>query len=179
MFILHLLELKKIPSPHAEKYSTHQGPDSGNKVRQHYQKEEPLKEPASYNMVEMYYDRQPFVSNGHFTPNPANESLRNSGHYEKVIRTKQSKNDRSGVSNDPIQFSGKALPRTTHKLHTPSRNGTHSSVGAEKNTQYYLYRDSKVEKDDEKDIDKESFVSPADFRGQEFDVEAQPSQNKV
>ena len=175
IIIFHLLELKKIPSPHAEKYSTHQGSDSSNKGRQHYQREEPLKEHTSHNMVEMYYDRQPFVSNGYFTPNPTNESLRNSGHYEKVNRTQQSNNDRSSVSNDTMQLSGKALPRTAHKLHTPSRNGK-SSDGAERNPPYYRYRDSKVE-EDERNIEKESFVSPADFRGQEFDDEAQPSQN--
>ena len=171
-----MIELKRIPSPYAEKYSTHQDFDvaSSNKGKKYYEKEETTKDPPSYDRVELHYERQPFVSNGYFTPNPGNESLRHSGHYDKMARTQQSSNERSGISNDPVQFSGRTLSRAKD-LPTPARNGMYTTAEAEAKAPHYFHRNSKVEKDDERVLSKKSFVSPADFRGQELDGEVKSS----
>jgi len=169
-------ELNRIAPPHAEKYSTRQESEStpSNKSMQSYHREEPPEEASMQNRVEMYFNRQPFVSNGYFTPNPTSESLGSSGHYEKVLHRQQFKDERSGIAKETLPLSGKTVSRT-HELHTPSHNGRHASEGEEANAApYYRKKNSTVEEDDGIVMGQRSFVSPADFKTRVFNDDAKP-----
>ena len=169
---MHFAELRRIPSPHAEKYSTYQklGSPSSKKGKQDYRKEEPQNEPHSYNRVELYYDRQPFVSNGYFTPNPTNDSVQNSDHQGKTARPQHKSGERAGFSHDSLPSSAKTH---SHELHTPSRNRSQLSVEAEKSVPYSRYRDLNKVKNNEASEIRKSFVSSNDFKTEESKGEAE------
>ena len=122
----------------------------------------------------MYYNRQPFVSNGYFTPNPTSELVGSSGHFEKVLHRHQLKDERSGIAKETLPLSGKSVSRT-YEFHTPSHNERHGSEGEEVNAvSYYRKKNSTAEEDDEIVMGQRSFVSPADFKTRVFNGDPKP-----
>lgn len=122
-----MIELRGIPSPHAEKYSSYLRPSSSSKAQHDYSREELQIEPASLirdrlRREETQYDRQPFVSNGYFTANPVNEQYRSSDRRDKKTYIQQKTSEGTDASNERFSPAKGPVVRS-HEFHTPPQDG--------------------------------------------------------
>lgn len=123
---------------------------------------------------EMHYDRQPFVSNGYFTANPGSEPHTKTGHIDDAVHSQQNRSGREDTSKEAFRTSGKTVSRSherSQKL-SPVRDAEIDTLHIQRKSRHDENRGEGKEV-------RNSFVSPMDFKRQDFNHEKDLSRSKV